>query len=345
MKQIRFIENKKILWVDRDRAVFARGYILYSSPLSNSGWKRIGVITDGINSFLSHFSLTRRFTRAEITRYYSLGDGTELCIARKGIFRRDKGEKRFKKTFNVLRGSRPMNICEGIDGTLYFGEYFANMEKLPVHIYKSADSGRSWEVVYTFPKGSINHIHGIFFDPYTQWLWLATGDRENECVIGYTKDGFKTLNEVFRGGQEYRTCVLFFYRDFIVFGTDSQYIKNTIKRFDRASQTVEDLQPVQGPIIKGTQIGDFAMVSTDVEPSDVNKDNKAYIWFSKNGVHWETLYSAEKDWLNPTLFQFGVFDLPQYESGYSGNKFFATGKALKGCGGDTIVFEDICTNN
>lgn len=331
--------KKKILFVNNDEVIAVKGYTIYRYKAPKVKWERFAYIKDNLNNLLSSFSLIQRLTRAEITRFYCLKNGSELCIARKGLFLRQNGEKEFRKVFNVIRGSRPMNICEDVDGTLYFGEYFANMEKKAVHIYRSTDSGNTWDICYTFPEGNINHIHGIFLDHYTNRMWFATGDRENECIIGYTEDGFKTTKEVFRGGQEYRTCVLFFYKDFIVFGTDSQYEHNTIKKFDRTTNEITVLQSVQGPVIKGTQIGNISMISTDVEPSDVNKDKNAYIWITREGENWEILYSAEKDCWNPTLFQFGVFDLPQYAPDYKGQKLYATGKALKKCGGDTLIFE------
>jgi len=331
------INRKKILTVSTDSIVASVGYTLYR--LSEDKWEKYGIIKDGKNSLFASSALSRRLTRAEISKLYRLQDGTELCIARKGIFRREAGGKEFKKVFNVVRGSRPMNICEDLDGSLYFGEYFANMEKKAVYIYSSHDHGKTWNIAHTFPEGNINHVHGIFLDPYTNRMWFATGDRENECIIGYTEDGFKTITEVFRGGQDYRTCVLFFYKDFIVFGTDSQYQKNVLKSFNRQTQEITELQEVQGPVIKGTQIGDLAMISTDVEPSEINKTKNAYLWITLDGLHWEELYHTEKDWLNPTLFQFGVFDLPQYSNDYTGTKVYATGKALKGCDGDTLVFD------
>ena len=339
MRKIKIFKRKRILSVNKDGLIASKGYCLFRYTYSEDKWKPYGRISDGKNNLFAFIPLSNRLTRSEITRFYFLTNGTELCIARKGIFLRQKDEKEFRKVFNVIRGSRPMNICENVDGALYFGEYFANMGKNAVHIYKSTDSGETWDICYTFPEGNINHVHGIFFDPYTNRMWFATGDRENECIIGYTEDGFKTTREVFRGGQEYRTCVLFFYKDFIVYGTDSQYQANTIKKFDRKNNEITVLQSVQGPVIKGTQIGDISMISTDVEPSDVNKDKNAYLWITRDGEHWEILYSAEKDCLSPTLFQFGVFDLPQYAPGYRGNKLYATGKALKKCGGDTLIFD------
>lgn len=336
----RCIKRKKVLYISKKGIIASKGYKLYLCPNSDYNWECIGRIRDGINSLLSSFPLSRRLTRAEVSKYYLLQDGTELCIARKGVFRREIGAKDFVKVFNVVRGSRPMYLCEDIDGGVYFGEYFQNMEKQAVHIYGSHDHGKTWEIVYTFPEGNINHVHGIYMDPYTKNMWFATGDRENECIIGYTEDGFKTKKEVFRGGQEYRTCVLFFYKDFIVFGTDSQYQQNELKMFDRNSLEITHLQNVQGPVIRGAQFGNVSIISTDVEPSEVNKDTNAYVWITKDGLLWEELCHAEKDCLNPTLFQFGVFDLPQYSSDYNGDKIYVTGKAVKKYGGHTLVFEN-----
>ena len=319
-----------MIFVGTDYLLATRGYSFYKYDFKEGRWTQYASVHDPLNSLLSFTSLSRRLTRAEITKYYLLEDGTELCIARKGIFRKLQNEKRFSKVFNVVRGSRPMNLCEDKDGVLYFGEYFANMEKQAVHIYGSYDKGQTWKIVYTFPEGEINHVHGIFLDPYTRQVWYATGDRDNECIIGFTEDGFKTVTEVFRGGQEYRTCVLFFYEDFIVYGTDSQYQKNVLKKIDRKDWAITDIQAVQGPVIRGAQLGNVAMISTDVEPSDVNPARDAFVWITRDGLLWEELYCARKDFLNPTLFQFGVFDLPQYSPLYNGDKIFITGKAVKG---------------
>lgn len=327
----------KLLYTNNTHSIYARGYRLIA--ISHSGERKaIGSLRDPINSVFSAFRITRRFFRAEIIKFYILQDGTQLCIARKGLFRKAKEEKNFSKCFAIPRGSRPMNICEASDGTLYFGEYFANMEKKAVHIYSSEDSGKNWKITYTFPEGNINHVHGIYRDPYTDRLWFITGDRENECIIGYSEDGFMSMKEVFRGGQDYRSCVLFFYPAFIVFATDSQYQKNYIKKFDRKTLEITTLASVQGPVIKGAQCGNLSVISTDVEPSDINKDNKAYIWYSKDGLEWKELYSAEKDILNPTLFQFGVFDLPIYDCEKT-DTIYATGKSLKKCDGKTLIFK------
>lgn len=328
MNQISKTRNKKILAVYDDCLIASKGYSIYRRANDSEKWVKYARINDGINSLFALFHLSRRLTRAEITKLYRLKDGSELCIARKGIFKREKDAREFKKCFNVVRGSRPMNLCIDDDGKIYFGEYFMNMEKKAVNVYCSEDNGNSWKVVYTFDDGNINHIHGIFKDPYTGLLWIATGDRENECIIANTNDGFKTLNTVFRGGQDYRTCALLFYKEHIVFATDSQYQQNYIKCFDRATLEIKDLQAVQGPVIRGGQIGDMSFISTDVEESEVNLDKNVYIWATKDGLAWKQVFSAPKDCL-PFLFQFGVFDIPGYDLEKPVEQLYFTGKAVK----------------
>lgn len=237
------------------------------------------------------------------------------------------------------RGSKPLNICIAPSGKLFFGEYFQNMGKEAVNIYGSEDNGQTWNIVYTFPEGSINHVHGLFFDKYTNRIWVATGDRVNECIIGYTEDEFRSFVEVFRGGQEYRTCQLLFYKDFIVFGTDTQYQQNVIKKFDRKTLEITELQKVQGSVIKGGQVGDVAFISTTVEPSDVNTDKWAHLWVTKDGQHWEEKYKAKKDWLPATLFQFGTFEFPQYYGVEKLERLYFSGRALKGLDGKSTYID------
>jgi hypothetical protein len=237
------------------------------------------------------------------------------------------------------RGSKPLNLCFVPSGNIYFGEYFQNLEKQAVNFYCSDDNAKNWHIAYTFEAGNINHIHGLFFDKYTNRIWVATGDRENECIIGYTEDEFKTFVEVFRGGQEYRTCQLFFYKDFIVFGTDTQYQQNVIKKFDRRTLEITELQKVQGSVIKGGQVGDVAYISTTVEPSDVNTDKWAHLWVTKDGLHWEEKYKAKKDWLPATLFQFGTFEFPQYYGIEKLERLYFSGRALKGLDGKSTYID------
>ena len=320
----------KVLSVSEDGLITARGYYL------KEGNNKYGV-KDGNYAVPSRYALSRRFLRAELTGLYSLENGDRIAVAKKGLFLQKAGKGDFKNCFAMPRGSKPLNLCFASSGNIFFGEYFQNMEKQAVNIYCSEDNAQTWHIAYTFEAGNINHIHGLFFDKYTNRIWVATGDRENECIIGYTEDEFKSFYEVFRGGQEYRTCQLFFYPKFIVFATDSQYIQNTIKCFDRDTLDITELQDIQGSAIKGGQVGDVSFLSTTVEPSKVNTDKYAHLWVTKDSLHWEERYKAKKDcW--PSIFQFGTFEFPQYNVEKIDRLYFS-GRALKGLDGKTTYID------
>lgn len=290
-------------------------------------------------SCASLWRIVRRFYRAEITGLYTLLSGNEVLVAKRSLFFKSSTSDNYIKCFDIPRGSKPLNICVVPSGNLYFGEYFQNLNRQAVNVYCSKDNAQTWHIAYTFPEGNINHIHGLFYDKYTNRIWVATGDRENECIIGYTEDEFKTFTVVFRGGQEYRTCQLFFYKDFIVFGTDTQYEQNVIKKVDRVTLEITELQKLQGSVIKGGQVGDVAYISTTVEPSEVNTDKYAHLWVTKDGMHWEEKYKAKKDWLPASLFQFGTFEFPQYYDIEKLERLYFSGRALKGLDGKSIFID------
>lgn len=328
----------KILYIDETTGIIAKGHRLYQYDKTNNSFSFLTTVKNGAYTMLSSNKYLRRLSRSEITGLYRFKD-VYLIVAKKGLFVYYPTKNNYLKVFNVERGSKPLNVCFLPSGHVFFGEYFQNMEKQAVNIYGSEDNGQTWRVVYTFLDGIINHIHGVFFDKYTNRIWVTTGDRDNECIIGYTEDEFKTFIEVFRGGQEYRTCQLFFYKDFIVFGTDSQYQQNVIKKFDRETLEITELQEVQGSVIKGGQVGDVAFISTTVEPSKVNTDKYAHLWVTKDGLHWEERYKAKKDWFPATLFQFGTFEFPQYYGIDKLERLYFSGRALKGLDGKTTYID------
>lgn len=321
----------KIINVKGESLLLSRGYLLEDECENYR-------IVDGKYGWLSRFMLTRRSFRAEITGFYTLENGTELVLAKKGIFKKKSGEGHYIKICSIPRGSKPLNLVVKSEHEVYFGEYFQNVENVPVHIYSLNVETGEFKVVYTFGQGEINHIHGLFIDPYSSRIWVVTGDDDGECIIGYTEDDFNHFNIMFRGGQEYRCCQMFFYPDFIVYATDSQFIPNVVKRIDRKTLEITELQDIQGSAIKGGQVGDVSFLSTAVEPSEVNKDKYAHLWVTKDGLHWEERYKAEKDcW--PSIFQFGTFEFPQYYGIDNLKRLYFSGRALKGLDGKTTYID------
>ncbi|PHS36969.1 MAG: hypothetical protein COB07_11625 [Sulfurovum sp.] len=335
-QKFKILSGYCVLNVHKNVIYAAKGYKIFKSFDDGESWALDGKIKDLKYGMIANSNrLLARLFRAEVTNLLLLQDGSRLLTAKKGIFIAQKNEKVYKKSFSVTRGNRPMNVCEDNKGFLYFGEYFGNPERGEVHIYKSIDTGRSWEICYTFPNKRIRHIHGIFYDEYEDLVWFATGDDDGECIIGHTDDGFDTIKIFKEGGQKYRAVQLLFFKDFIIYGTDTEFEKNYIYRIDRESAEEHRLQELQGSVLSSTYTGKRAAISTAVEPSEVNHDLNSYIWFSDDGFEWKELYKEKKDSLHLKYFQYGRFKFPI--GAINDGKLLFSGHALKKIDNSTII--------
>lgn len=302
-----------VLYVLKDYWIVSKGYFLYKYYPQNNKLEYFSKLEDKKNRILSLCRYTKRLFRAEITHLYHFQRDNWMCIAKKGIFKYNSAKGVFEKCCHIEKGSKPMSLCQDKDGIIYFGEYCFNPQRNPMNIFKSTDGGDTWEIAYHFKEGEINHIHGIFCDPYTNRIWVATGDDDSACIFGYTEDGFKTLVREYTGAQQYRVCVPLFCKDKIIYATDTPFEQNYIRSIDRKTGDVTDIQRIQGSGIYAAQNGNLMLISTTVEPSDVNKDKYSHLWLSKDGNKWLELDNYKKDILPITYFQFGSIRFPYYE--------------------------------
>lgn len=337
MPNIKILPGYCVLNIHNNVIYAAKGYRIFKSYNNGETWEFDGSLDDLKYGFIANSSrLLARLFRTEITNLMILQNGSRVLTAKKGIFIAKKDEKVYKKSFSVTRGNRPMNVCEDKNGFLYFGEYFSNPERDQVHIFKSTDAGNSWEVCYTFPKSTIRHIHGIFYDECEDLVWFTTGDFDGECIIGHTADGFETVKIFKQGGQKYRVVQLLFFKDFIIYGTDTEYEKNYIYRIDRKNGQEHCLQELQGSVLSSVNSDEYAAISTAVEPSEVNHDVYSHIWFSSDGYGWKELYKGKKDSLNPKYFQYGRFKFPI--GAINNGKIMFSGHALEDLDNKTVIY-------
>lgn len=136
---------------------------------------------------------------------------------------------------------------------VYYGEYRSNSEREPVHIWSLEKDGRKWKSVWHFEN--IRHVHGVFHDPYTDSIWVTTGDMDQEAGIWRTDDRFISLCRVVGGSQQLRAVQLLFNKDYVYFGSDTPDEKNFIYRMDREGKNLENLTPVGSSVFYGCKVG------------------------------------------------------------------------------------------
>ncbi len=242
-----------------------------------------------------------------------------------------RSELRCELRFRVGRGPLSFTVVEGVQGFddgIYFGEYFGNRLRDPVHVYKRDGAG-AWNVIYTFASGEINHIHGLVADPIRGCVWLLAGDFEHSASIWQIEHEFSVVRPVLRGEQLHRACIAFPLERGLLYATDTQLTRNSIRLLvqQEGEWKSETLFDINGSCIYGCELQDFFVFSTATEPSDevsnkflalldrkpgpgIIENRSDVLLVRKSDLSCKILFSKEKDFLPYRLFQFGAILFP-----------------------------------
>jgi hypothetical protein len=180
------------------------------------------------------------------------------------------------------------------------------MDRLPVQVYRYTPGSRHVDVVYTFPAGSIRHVHGVYHDPYTDALWCVTGDKDSECPILHADDGFRTLEVIGKGDETWRCVSLLFTEDAVYYSMDAEFVRNWIYRIDQKSGRRDALGSVDGPVYYSYAFGKdlFFAVTAELCPSQQGKS--ASLWHVSEVGDLKQIFSVEKDRLPVKYFMPGT---------------------------------------
>ena len=266
------------------------------------------------------------------------GDRILLSIGNH-LYEYDFTTQKLSDGYYVGVGIRPLiftavkNIA-GFEDCICFGGYRSNKDKEPVHIYKRTETDK-WEVVYTFEKGAINHVHNIVADPYRNCLWVFTGDFDEASAIWKITENFKKVERVLYNDQKYRGCVIYPVKEGLLYATDSPFATNYIFMM-KEDLSLETIREIEGSCIYGCQFGNKIAFSTTVEPdgrknSALNllisrnrgagiKDMYSHLYVGNLSEGFNEVYKEKKDFW-PYLFQFGAIRFP-YGHNITGKLYF-----------------------
>jgi len=274
-------DNNGDLWA-------TRGMIAYKLAEGERSFKRVAHIPTGLNIFwIRNFTLVRRFTiRPECVEMTTTKNGDICAVSAGKLWVRHQGEKKFKKSMDMThygmgdQGIRNAGIVSVENSTVYFGEYFQNSDKGKVRIFGSNEDLSGWEPSYEFEPGEIRHIHAIQHDPYSDKLWICTGDLDPESMLAWTDDNFQTIQKIGEGSQLWRVCQLVFTKDYVFWGTDNgtQDLAG-IFRWNRETGELDKIKKVEGAVFYGTQLSNGNIImSTDREGMRNEVDDKTRMY-------------------------------------------------------------------
>ena len=301
----------RVLAWDNDVLYAACGYTLLRARICQGSiqWDKAGEFRPAWWRRITSFSrLTMRLCRDGFHALAISSTGILVGAVPQAIVTLAPGDMEFCVSHRVLRGTRPLHIAVTPRGGIFWGEYFDNPQRHEVHIYASSDGGAHWDVAYSFPAGTIRHVHNIVYDQWEDCLWVLTGDEGMECRILRVSLDFKSIDVVLAGKQQVRSAALITAPDAIYFSSDTPLETNHIYRLNRHGN-LSEVADLSSSSICGCRVGETMFFSTMVEPSAINSGKCVCLYGSRNG-EWERLLQWKKDAWPMNLFQYGNAFLP-----------------------------------
>tara|TARA_B100001250_G_scaffold414630_1_gene454997 strand:- start:23513 stop:24505 length:993 start_codon:yes stop_codon:yes gene_type:complete len=298
----------RIHYIDSNLLYGSKNYEIYLSNDLGKNWELVFKIPETIKkNLIIQTDLINRLFRNYISFIIPVDKGNILIFIKNTIIKYDLETKTHRKVNNP-KMKKPLNICRLDSKTVIFGDYLSNKKRNPINIWITSDAGVNWSIIYNFKD--IRHIHGIFKDPYTNYLWVTTGDEDSESKIWKVDLLFKNIEPVINEGQLSRAVTLLFSEDYIYYGTDTPFEKNYICRFNRTTKKIEKMQEVGSSVFWGCKVNNQLFFSTTIEPSHTNKTRYCELWSSINGIDWEKIKTFKKDLWSMRLFQYGQVFFP-----------------------------------
>ena len=332
-KKYVLIKNIRVLYKDGSNLYGSKRNCIYISSDFGDTWTySCKIHMSWGHRFLARFRILERLLRLEIYKL-QVTKNYIVILAKGGVYSGRKNEPVIFKTWNADRGSRPISLCVTPDEQILIGEYHSNPERDPVNIYRSHDASK-WEVGFTFPAGSIRHIHGIYFDKFRTELWILTGDYEHEAAIYRAPLELSSVQCIRSGSQLYRAYSCIIDENGIYYATDTEVSQNFICYLSANGEIHKKLAPIEASAFHSCKIGDDFFFSTVCEPSICNDMKNLHIWRLNNGELCQSFHSFQKD-CYPMVAQYGNVFFPEGD-GPGNDYLYVSGSAIKKIDGHTL---------
>lgn len=307
MKHLRTLRGYRPLTFVPDGVLLAKGYDLYVASLDCSRLERVAAIPHTLAAgTLRQSRLIERILRLGIRFGCRIGEGDYLLAERNRLWLLDLQSGTVRLDHVIERGMKPLSIARihGVNGFLdgvCFGEYWYNVSKEPVNIWVR-NQQRRWRIAHTFPRGTIEHVHGMIPDERRGIIWILTGDSGDAVGIWAARRDFSEVLPVLVGRQDFRCCWLAFSDEQIIYATDSPLAINTVRRLilpQGYSQSrdpwmgthTEVIAEISGSSIYSCRVQDQVVFSTTVEPGLLT-GRKLHDWLERRpGPGIKGLYS------------------------------------------------------
>ncbi|MBR4706921.1 MAG: hypothetical protein IKP29_02565 [Pseudobutyrivibrio sp.] len=291
------IKNNKLICYSKKYYIYSRGPKLYISGTTKETKTRfVQLPVSALKSLLGSFRLSARALRLNPRCGIFVDDTIALVSYHGEIYRINCAsgeialEHHFRQEMNNPLSFVQIKDVPGFTDGIYYGEYYLNKSRNPIRIYRR-NKDASWEAVYTFPAGSIYHIHTIVPCPKKACVYVLTGDEDAESAIYECKNDFAEVKPIVQGKQSFRACVALPTQKGLLYTTDTPLEDNYLYHLDFDTKEVKKVLPLSGPSIYSKVLSDTEMVFSTTVESDSRLPRWRYEFSWKLGPGVKDRYS------------------------------------------------------
>ena len=285
----------------KDHVIYAfEDHYLYKSSDDGFTFEQLGKLPkikpsfiNIISNYVARLRITRNFRRNRGPWILTVLNSGTIIVIYDHIYRSVDNGKTFKAiSFPTEDFAKPFTneIAVTPSGNIYIGEYATQKRPHEVRILKGSNDGQDWSVAYTFPSGTVFHIHSIFWSKLRNSLLVATGDRPEENHLFETKDEFKSLNVIGKGDQGWRLVSPSETNEFVFWGSDNDQTGSyiyTLKGTQRQKFNFMGKVSYDSTKLSSNTLA----ISETLEPvspytTSSNTTFEIGVWLSNNGKEW-----------------------------------------------------------
>lgn len=335
----REVPGIQIHYADDQRCIGSKQLTLVESLDQGKTWRSVGSIaTDPLNRLLLHHPIYARLMRGGILSALPLADEQGcVVVAKRKVFLIGANQEEPQELFQIQHGNRPLRrgLCVH-QQSLYICDYWSNPQREPIHIHRINLQNRQAEIFYRFEANSIRHVHAIEPDPYSDQLWISTGDLDPECMVAQLDPQSKQLTMIGNGSQKWRAVSFALRPEAVYWGMDNHLGANEIWRYDRKSGQTVALGKVVGPVYYNACLDDVVVFGAAMELGQGEQDGYARLYAVDIQGNLQEVWKLKKDGWNSKFFGHGNYEFA--EGRLRGNRFWVTTKSLQG-GQVSLLFE------
>ena len=339
--KMRFLKLRsgRALYVESDKIWMAKGMCFFAVDFSGRQVSKKYKVGGLKSRLIASNRLSRQLLREGIHHLIPLQNQTFLVCTKRMVYIVDNNGNIVNRFYGFL-GNKPghQGICVTPNGTIFFGEYSLNPERLyDTKLYRSCDNGLTFEPCLTLDKTTVRHIHFVKYDLFEKAVYMGTGDEDFECKLYKSVDDGDTWEIVGEGSQNWRAIGVCVQKDFLLWGTDAGSVpdQNYAIKMNKSDNSIKILTELEGPCHGCATFKNGAVfLSTGVEGGENEKDKFARLRILKEDSINE-IFKLKKDCL-PLILQYGVMRFPLGTE--SSDRVVFTAMGLKK-GGEIIYVE------